>query len=248
MNKSTTIGGIIAAILIIALIAWMLVRDNGDVASLNGNENATSTVTGGATSTSSGGKTSSPSGNASPSSSLLESYTNATHNFTVSFPRELNAEPFGNFHRLNQNDWRYAATAAYRGTPVISVPVVRIDNQAKNLKNYPFFYGAEVRIGVSTDVTNCYAKDDGYTNQTVSNVTIGGVTWKKFSFGDAAMQQYVNGASYRTVRNNKCYVIEQIENGSSYRDETLVGGYSDADLRAFYAKTNAIVMSFRFTK
>jgi hypothetical protein len=80
----------------------------------------------------------------------------------------------------------------------------------------------------------------------VTDVTIGGVNFKKFAFGGAAMMQYVNGASYRSVRNNKCYVIEQIENGSNYRDETYVGGYTDADLRNFYNKTTPIVMSFRF--
>jgi hypothetical protein len=76
----------------------------------------------------------------------------------------------------------------------------------------------------------------------------GGITWKKFIFGDAATMKYVNGASYRTIHNNKCYVIEQIENGSSYKDPTMTGGYTDAQLKSFYNQTTPIVMSFRFTK
>lgn len=248
MKPSSTTLIAAAGVIILALIAWALMRNGADTLPVENTTDATTTPVGSTGTNGTPKPTGGSPSTANSSSGLGEWYTNTTHNFSISYPREMNAEAFGNFHRLNQNDWRYAASAAYRGTPVVSIPVIRVDNQAKNLKNYPLFYAAEVRVGVSTDTANCYAKDDGYTNQTVTNVTIGGVTWKKFSFGDAAMQQYVNGASYRTVHNNKCYVIEQIENGSSYRDETLVGGYTDADLDVLYAKTTPIVMSFKFTK
>lgn len=178
----------------------------------------------------------------------VETYNNATHNFTISYPIDLTAGAYSTFHLINQNDWRIGATAAKRGTPVIAVPVFRVDNEASNKNNYPRYYAAEVRVGVSLDTTQCYAKDEAYANQTVSDVTINGVTFKKFTFGDAATMQYLSGASYRTIHNNKCYVIEQIRNGSSYRDGNLMGGYSDQDLDAFYARTTPIVMSFKFTK
>lgn len=247
MKTSTTLW-VVGVVIVIGFVSWGLTRLTNKGVDGQSWTNATSTV---GTSTTDGTNTktnSKPGGVANSSSGALESYTNATHNFTISYPRELNAESFGNFHLLNQNDWRVNATQAKRGTPIISIPIVRIDNQAKNLKNYPLYYAAEVRVGVSTDVAQCYSIDDGYSSQPATNVTINGVIWKRFSFGGAAMMQYIKGESYRTVRNNKCYVVEQIENGSNYRDETLVGGYTDADLKAFYAKTTPIVMSFKFTK
>jgi hypothetical protein len=246
MKTSNTAAWVVGAVIVVALIGWAITRvTNTDPISV-GENNATNTPS--ATNTATGKP--STGGTATGSSNLGETYANATYGFTISYPRELNAQNFGNFHTLNQNDWRFAATQAKRGTPVIEIPVVQIDNSGATSaqKNFPLYYTARVRVGVSTDTAQCYAKDEGYESQTVTDVTIGGVKFKKFSFGGAAMQQYVNGASYRTIRNNKCYVIEQIENGSNYRDETYVGGYSDADLRNFYNKTTPIVQSFRFSK
>lgn len=180
--------------------------------------------------------------------SSKETYTNSNYGFSITYPNTLNAQStFGIFHELNQNDWRFGATTAKRGTPVVDIPVVEIENSSTNgEKKYPLFYTARVRVGVSNDIAQCYVTDDGYANQTVTNVTINGVVFKKFIFGDAAMMKYVNGASYRTVHNGKCYVIEQIQNGSIYRDETVVGGYTDTALAAIYAQTTPIVMSFKF--
>jgi hypothetical protein len=247
MKTSNTAVWVVGAVIVIALLGWAITRVT-NTETLPAEDNSTTTPVGGATGTVPTNNTPPRGGTVTPNSGLGETYANATHGFTISYPRELNAESFGIFHALNQNDWRYGATLAKRGTPVISIPVIQIDNTGSTKKNYPLFYTAQVRVGVSTDTAQCYAKDDGYTEQTVTDVTINGVAFKKFIFGDAATQQYVNGASYRTIHDNKCYVIEQIQNGSSYRDETLVGGYSDADLRNFYAQTTPIVMSFKFSK
>lgn len=238
---------IVGAVIIIGLLGWGITRiSNKDSGELTGNSTATTTNS---TSTASTGSTSpKPATNGTPLSTSMESYTNSTYAFSISYPRELNAEPFGVFRMLNNNDWRIGASMAKRGTPVISVPVTHIDSELSGKRTYPLFFGAEVRVGVSPDTAQCYAKDDGYTMQTVTDVKINGVTWKKFIFGDAAMMKYINGASYRTIRNNKCYVIEQVRVGSTYRDDTMATGYTDKQLDAFYAKTTPIVMSFKFTK
>jgi hypothetical protein len=248
MKKSNTVAWIVGVVIVIALIGWAITRLSNPSPISVGDNNATGTP---ATSSSTSPNTSgTPGSGTTQPVNLGETYSNSTYGFSISYPRELNAQPFDNFHQLNQNDWRYAATAVKRGTPVISIPVIEFDrgNGIATNQPYPLFYTAQVRVGVSTDVANCYAKDDGYTNQTVSSVAVGGVTWKKFIFGDAATMKYVNGASYRTVHNNKCYVIEQIENGTNYRDDTMKSGYTDAELKAIYAKTTPIVTSFRFTK
>lgn len=251
--KSTTIIWTITGVLILGLLVWAVTSLTKAPQNVTGGTQATSTATStntdagtGSTPTTGGtGTTPTP---ATGGTSLGETYTNAKYNFSISYPKKLNAQAFGNFHLLNQNDWRKNATAQKRGTPVVEIPVVRIENTTATKSTYPRYYTAAVRVGVSTDVAQCYAKDDGYTSQTITDVTIGGVTWKKFIFGDAAMQQYINGASYRTVRNNLCYVVEQLENGSRYTDASTTVQYTDAQLKGFYNSTTAIVQSFRFTK
>lgn len=247
MNKFTTIISAIIAVVLVGLIAWTFTRNQEAVVPVE-NEIATTTPAQEIQGEMNTSENTSTGGTVNSNSGLGESYANATHGFTISYPRELTTENFGVFHALNNNDWRFGATAEKRGTPVVAIPIIKIDNMGSTKKNYPLFYTAEVRVGVSTDVDQCYAKENEYTSPTVTDVTINGVAFKKFDFGSAATQQYVSGSSYRTIRNNTCYVIEQIRNGSSYRDETLTGGYSDADLDAFYAKTRSIVMSFTFTK
>ena len=101
---------------------------------------------------------------------------------------------------------------------------------------------------MSPNVQECYTKDAGYANQVVTNVTINGVPFKKFSTSDAGMQKYVQSESYRTIHNKMCYVIEQIRAGSSYRDEKMTAGKTDAELMSYYNLGEKIVKTFKFTK
>lgn len=181
----------------------------------------------------------------STNSNLGETYVNDTYGFSISYPAGFRTGPFAVFHALG-NKWRVNASPTTPGTPVVAIPVLRIDNSTSTGK-YPLFFDAEVRVGVSDDIAGCYAQDPGYTLQTVADVDIGGTIWKKFIFGDAATMQYLTGASYRTIRNNRCYVVEQIRAGSTYRDNTMTEGYSDEELDGVYAKTTLIVMSLKFT-
>ena len=184
-----------------------------------------------------------------PPAKKLETYTNGVYKFTLSYPKEYQTEPFITFYQLNNVDWRVKASTSKRGTPVISIPVLRIDQGTiVKGKKYPLYFTAEVRVGVSLDTAQCYSPDDGYVNQKITSVVIGGVTFKKFDFEDAGMMKYIKGSSYRTVRGNMCYVVEQIKAGTTYQDETMLPGYTEKELDAIYNKTTAIVYSFRFIK
>lgn len=175
-------------------------------------------------------------------------YTNFTYGFTFKYPKTTKPETsFRSFYILS-NLWRANATPLYRGTPVLSFVVYRVDNNTKYPKEYPLYYSAEVRLGVSTDIANCYAKDDGYQNQKVVDVTFGGVTWKRFSFADAAMMQYKQGESYRTVHNKQCFVLEQVKTGSNYQDEDMIKTVTDEQLNAHYLEAESLLKTFRFTK
>lgn len=228
MKTSSTIMWIVVAVILIGLFGWAVVRVINSPAPLE---------TGDATSTSS---------SASSSESSLETYANPTYGFAISYPSELRTEPFTVFHAL-KNSWRVNSPSDIRGTSIVSIPVFRIDNSTSTKKAYPLFFDTEVRVGVSGNTADCYARDEGYTMQTVIDTDINGVTWKKFIFGDAAMMQYLSGASYRTIHDDRCYVIEQIRTGSVYRDDSMTESYTDRDLDDFYARTTPIVMSFRFT-
>lgn len=175
-------------------------------------------------------------------------YSNMAYGFSVRYPKGAIAQtPFSGFYSLG-TDWRVNATGMYRGTPVVSFIVKRIDNQYTLPKSYPPYFTAETRIGVTPDTTNCYAKDEGYTNQVVTNITLNGVAFKKFSFGDAGMMKYQQGESYRTIHNKQCYVIEQIRAGSSYRDETMKIITPESTLSDYYISAGDIAKSFVFTK
>jgi hypothetical protein len=47
------------------------------------------------------------------------------------------------------------------------------------------------------------------------------------------MMKYVRGSSYRTIYNNTCYVIEQIKAGTTYKDDTMLPGYTEKELDNF---------------
>jgi hypothetical protein len=184
-----------------------------------------------------------------PTAKKLETYTNGVYKFTLSYPKEYQTEPFVTFYQLNNVDWRVKASTSKRGIPVISIPILRIDQgSVPKGKKYPLYFTAEVRVGVSPDTAQCYSPDDGYVNQKITSVLIGGITFKKFDFEDAGMMKYVKGSSYRTVHGNLCYVIEQIKAGTIYKDETMLPGYTEKELDAIYNKTTAIVYSLKFIK
>ncbi len=190
-----------------------------------------------------------PSSKATASSPVL-TYINNDYKFELTYPAKFKPETiFKQYYHL-QNFWRANALADSKGKLVVAVPVFRIDQGGVATgKLYPLYFDAEVRIGVSADaadVADCYKNDPGFTSQKVTDVTINGLTFKKFDFADAAMMQYVQGESYRIVHNNMCFAIEQIKTGSSYRDETMKPGIPDAQLDSYYTTAGNIVQNFSF--
>lgn len=178
-----------------------------------------------------------------------QTYSNATQKFAISYPKGVIPENSFKSYYFLQTEWRALASSEKRGTPVVAFPIFRVDNQNKQPKDraYPLYYAAEVRVGVSKDTANCYAKDAGYTDQKVSDVVINGILFKKFAFGEAGMSQYVEGNSYRTIKNGTCYVIEQIKTGSTYRDDQMQPGVTDTALNTYYDVAGAVVKTFRFS-
>jgi hypothetical protein len=181
-----------------------------------------------------------------PTPLQLGTYSNQQYGFTVSFPGTLHTEMPFNTSYLLSNKWRYGAKENAKGIPVVSIPVVRIERQS----TYPRFYNVEVRIGVSTDPRDLQTLMAGPGNGEgpSHDETINGVVFKVFPFQDAATMKYVVGLSYRTVRNNTIYVIEQLKSGSNYRDTASLNDIPDTVLDAYYRQAGDIVKTFRFIR
>lgn len=178
------------------------------------------------------------------------SYANAAHNFSIQYPSYVRPlTSFATFHEIG-NNWRLYAGQANQGKPVVSFSIKNIDQgvYSTGKQTYPLYFTAEVRVGVSPNVKECYTPDASYPNQKITNVTINGVAFKKFSTSDTAMMKYTQSESYRTIHNNSCYVIEQIKSGTTYRDEKMNIAYTDAQLTEFYNLGEKVVKTFKFTK
>lgn len=179
----------------------------------------------------------------------LSGYANSEYNFTMRFPKYIQTRnDFTTFYTLPSN-WRLNAAANNQGKAIVSFPIFKVDQGGiATGKAYPLFFTSEVRVGVSPNIEHCYDTDAGYTSQKVTNVTINGITFKRFSSEDAGMMKYTQAESYRTIHNKTCYVLEQVKSGSSYRDETMTAGISDATLTKYYSIGESIIQTFKFTK
>ena len=178
------------------------------------------------------------------------SYANAPYNFSIQYPSYVRPlTSFATFHEIG-NNWRLYASQANQGKSVVSFSIHNIDQgpYSTGKQTYPLYFTSEVRVGVSPNIKECYASDAGYINQTITNVTINGVPFKRFSTSEGATMKYVQAESYRTIRNNLCYVIEQIRAGSSYRDEKMTLGKTDEQLMTYYGLGEKVVKTFKFTK
>lgn len=255
MKKNNTyIAIIVLAILVLVVAVYFDKKEKSSPS-----ETSTSTTDGVApengttTSTSGSQTTTKPQGGGTAVSDNVKgmnTYANSVYNFSIKYPSYVKPQQaFSTFHEIS-NNWRVYPAVTNQGKGVVAFPIYNVDQGTLATANtsYPLYFIAEVRVGVSQNVRDCYATDPGFTNQKVTNVTINGVVFKKFSASDAAMMKYVQVESYRTIRNNNCIVLEQIKAGSSYRDDKMKPGISDTALTGYYNVGESIIKTFIFTK
>lgn len=178
------------------------------------------------------------------------SYANAVHNFSIQYPSYATPlTSFATFHEIG-NNWRLYPGQANQGKSVVSFSIHNIDQgpYSTGKQTYPLYFTAEVRVGVSTNIRDCYLPDTAYPGQKITNVTINGIPFKRFSTADTGMMKYTQAESYRTIHNKSCYVIEQIKSGTTYRDDKMTIGTTDAQLENYYNLGEKIVKTFKFTK
>lgn len=182
--------------------------------------------------------------------STFNSYSNIEYNFAMKYPKYVQVRNgFSTFHEIG-NNWRLYPAQNNQGKSVVSFSIHNIDQGSisNGHQSYPLYFSAEVRVGVSPNVKECYTTDAGYANQKVTNVTINGVAFKKFSTQSAGMMKYVQAESYRTIHNNMCFALEQIKTGSVYRDDLMATGVAETTLTNYYNEGETIIKTFKFTK
>jgi len=175
-------------------------------------------------------------------------YTNGTYGFAIRYPEMAKVDyTFEPTYHLGQY-WRATASADSKGTPLVSFATFETTSE----NSYPRYYYTMVRIGVSTDkkeldLCTKLGKNAGET--ALPDESIGGATWKVFSFENAGMMQYAKGVSYRTVYEGTCFAMEKIATGSNYRDDPASSrDIPDAELTKHYDELDSIVHSFMFAR
>lgn len=191
-----------------------------------------------------------PTGTTSDKVPGFYSYANAQYNFNIQYPpyaKQLSS--FATFHEVG-NNWRLYAGQANQGKGVVSFSIRNIDQGTyfTGKQTYPLYYMAEVRVGVSPNIKECYTPDASYPNQKINSVTINGVVFKKFSTTETITPKFTQSESYRTIHKNMCYVIEQIQSGTKLKDPAMTTEVTDAQLTASYNLGEKIVKTFKFTK
>ena len=177
----------------------------------------------------------------------LAIYTNGSYGFSVFYPDSSDvAYEFDPSYHLG-SAWRANALPEASGVPIVSIVPYHTESES----SYPRYFNAMVRIGASVDpaeLARCEkpSLDQGETE--LADVTIGGRTWKAFSFQDAGMMQYASGISYRTVFEDKCIALEKVRTGSSYREEPSANDIPEETLDREYDALTAIVESFTFAR
>jgi hypothetical protein len=254
-KNSNYISVAVLAIIILGLGFFFVGKQSVTAPPVAERENTTPNETGGNTTgtpSQTGGTAKPTNGVAASNTSGFSTYTNSNtgYNFTMKYPSYVKASTaFRSFYQIGTN-WRLYAGQANQGTALVAFTIHNIDQgtYSTGKQSYPLYFTSEVRVGASPNTKECYTTDVGYPNQKVTDVTINGVLFRKFSTSDSAMMKYTQSESYRTIHAGKCFVIEQIRSGSSYRDDKMTPGVSDTALMNYYNLGETIVKTFTFTK
>ncbi|AIL66054.1 hypothetical protein NOVO_08675 [Rickettsiales bacterium Ac37b] len=177
--------------------------------------------------------------------STWTTYKNSEYGFEFSYPDSLHTS--SEFLTSSHITDKWSHDAEYSlgtGTAIVSVPVLIINNTEDV---YPKYFWTEVRIGISNNpntVKNCVLSTENSPSN--SSLNINNVNFQVFNIEEAGMMQYAKGLSYRTVHDNKCFVIEQIKAGSNRMSNPNPQDISDKILESYYYLTGKIIKTFKF--
>jgi hypothetical protein len=181
-----------------------------------------------------------------PSLTGLSIYTNGQFGFSIFYPSQDKVETTFDQQYFLPTTWRVDAFPEATGTPIIAL----VGYQTGSSDSYPRYFEAEVRVGASANPHEVAACDSPTGDEaSLPDKIINGVTWKAFVLENVGMMQYLKGISYRTIHDNTCFALEQIETGSDYRDaSSSPNDIPDTTLDQHYNNLNSIAESFSFAR
>ncbi len=216
MNKTTTYIGIIGIILLVASLIYTY--KYAPIKPVDYDYNSPS-----ATSTDNGMDDTSVIGSNDAS---LAAYIDPSEVFAFEYPKEFTVEGVS---VSNTNEWREFSTPGELGRVRAIVNIPRSFQPNTNFSDAKF----QIGLGANTAATEkCLAIPSmqriSYNNNQPEEVTIHGVTFTKFKFGDVAAGNYYDTTSYHAIHNRQCVVLE-------YRiHSTNLGNYDPGqDVRAY---------------
>ncbi len=137
----------------------------------------------------------------------LATYIDPAEVFAFEYPKEFTVQG-GSVS--NTNEWREFSTPGELGRVRAVVNIPRSFQPNTNFSDAKF----QVGLGANTAATDkCLTvrsvQGGSYSENPVSEkVTIHGVTFTKFKFGDAAAGNYYDTTSYHAIHNGQCIVLE----------------------------------------
>jgi membrane-bound inhibitor of C-type lysozyme len=168
---------------------------------------------------------------------MLKSYTDQGKTFTFNYPNAFTLSGGGVGYT---QDWMLNSTAMGLVLAKLTVP--------SSLQPKTNFNEATLTVGTSADATavsQCLTNVNGLPS-TKSTVTINGVQYTKIVYSDAAAGNRYDTTSYRTVRNNQCYVIEytiHYGNIDNYPADSGIKAFNESQVQNLLEQ---VVQSFKF--
>jgi membrane-bound inhibitor of C-type lysozyme len=112
------------------------------------------------------------------------------------------------------------------------------------------FGDARFTVGTSADpsaVASCLTNPSGNVNGNSTSVTIGDVSFTKFTFGDVAAGNRYDTTSYRTVRGGQCYAVEYTIHYGNIQNYPA-GAVKEFDEAKVQAVLDEMAQSFKFLR
>jgi len=173
-----------------------------------------------------------------PAANAPKVYSNAALGFTVAY-----SDPI-----IPTEDKQDMALSGYipvcdPDTAIVCFPYGKDQLPGKNFDNAAF--SVHVLAGVKTEA-KCEAVGNG--EQADGAATIGGLSFKKFAYGDAAMGHQLSGENYRYFRSGTCFQLSTdifTSTFENYPTGTLER-FTDADRAMVQHVLDGMLLSFRF--
>lgn len=180
-------------------------------------------------------------GSPATASNGLKQFADSAGTFTFMYPSSIAVTGGGMGYT---QDWMVNAT-----TSGLLLAKASLDASFQPHTN---FVEATLRVGTSADpsaVSQCltYNPSGGPGAQPVTRQTINGTAYTVMRASDAAAGNRYDTTSYRTIRNNQCYVIEYTIHYGNIQNYDPAMGVKEFNEAAVAKVMDGIVQSFRFT-